>query len=54
MNINFGLFPPIASKEHLGKRLPSKEKKLAKKQALTTRALNDCTQWLAEKNNLFL
>ncbi|EJF78423.1 methylenetetrahydrofolate--tRNA-(uracil(54)-C(5))-methyltransferase (FADH(2)-oxidizing) TrmFO [Bartonella birtlesii] len=49
MNINLGLFPPIASREYLGIRLPSKEKKLAKKRALTSRALNDCTQWLAEK-----
>ncbi|WP_406604397.1 methylenetetrahydrofolate--tRNA-(uracil(54)-C(5))-methyltransferase (FADH(2)-oxidizing) TrmFO [Bartonella gliris] len=53
MNINFGLFPPIASINHSGKRLPSKEKKLAKKQAITARALNDCMQWLTggEKNN---
>ncbi|WP_409361810.1 methylenetetrahydrofolate--tRNA-(uracil(54)-C(5))-methyltransferase (FADH(2)-oxidizing) TrmFO [Bartonella heixiaziensis] len=53
MNINFGLFPPIASVNHSGKRLPSKEKKIAKKQALTARALNDCIQWLTggEKNN---
>ncbi|MBX4336230.1 methylenetetrahydrofolate--tRNA-(uracil(54)-C(5))-methyltransferase (FADH(2)-oxidizing) TrmFO [Bartonella raoultii] len=49
MNINFGLFPPIDSNKNLGKRLPSKEKKLAKKQALTTRALNDCTQWLKQQ-----
>ncbi|WP_019219611.1 methylenetetrahydrofolate--tRNA-(uracil(54)-C(5))-methyltransferase (FADH(2)-oxidizing) TrmFO [Bartonella florencae] len=49
MNINFGLFPPIDSIEHLRKRLPSKEKKLTKKQALTSRALNDCMQWLTEK-----
>ncbi|WP_208441986.1 methylenetetrahydrofolate--tRNA-(uracil(54)-C(5))-methyltransferase (FADH(2)-oxidizing) TrmFO [Bartonella raoultii] len=49
MNINFGLFPPIASIKQLGKRLPNNEKKLAKKQALTARALADCAQWLAEK-----
>ncbi|WP_336294173.1 methylenetetrahydrofolate--tRNA-(uracil(54)-C(5))-methyltransferase (FADH(2)-oxidizing) TrmFO [Bartonella sp. CB169] len=46
MNINFGLFPPIAVAENSKKRLPSKEKKLAKKQSITDRALNDCIQWL--------
>ncbi|VEJ45220.1 methylenetetrahydrofolate--tRNA-(uracil(54)-C(5))-methyltransferase (FADH(2)-oxidizing) TrmFO [Bartonella vinsonii] len=56
MNINFGLFPPVEPMKHLGKRLLSKEKKLAKKQALTARALNDCIQWLADKeqNSSFL
>ncbi|WP_208435274.1 methylenetetrahydrofolate--tRNA-(uracil(54)-C(5))-methyltransferase (FADH(2)-oxidizing) TrmFO [Bartonella phoceensis] len=49
MNINFGLFPPIDSIKNLEKGLSSKEKKIAKKQAITARALNDCTQWLAEK-----
>ncbi|OLL53797.1 methylenetetrahydrofolate--tRNA-(uracil(54)-C(5))-methyltransferase (FADH(2)-oxidizing) TrmFO [Bartonella henselae] len=54
MNINFGLFPPIASASYSGKRLPSKEKKLAKKQAITARALDTCIQWLIneEKNKL--
>ncbi|EJF80653.1 methylenetetrahydrofolate-tRNA-(uracil-5-)-methyltransferase TrmFO [Bartonella sp. DB5-6] len=46
MNINFGLFPPIVSLKYSGKRLPSKEKKIAKKQAITARALDDCIQWL--------
>ncbi|ENN93487.1 methylenetetrahydrofolate--tRNA-(uracil(54)-C(5))-methyltransferase (FADH(2)-oxidizing) TrmFO [Bartonella bovis] len=46
MNINFGLFPPIDCAYYLEKRLSSKEKKLAKKQAIITRALNDCIQWL--------
>ncbi|UNE54721.1 methylenetetrahydrofolate--tRNA-(uracil(54)-C(5))-methyltransferase (FADH(2)-oxidizing) TrmFO [Bartonella machadoae] len=49
MNINFGLFPPINPLELSGKHLSSKEKKIAKKQALTARALNDCLQWLADK-----
>ncbi|MET3590038.1 methylenetetrahydrofolate--tRNA-(uracil-5-)-methyltransferase [Bartonella silvatica] len=55
MNINFGLFPPIDSSENLGKRLPNNEKKLAKKRAITARALNDCIQWLEnkEKNRFF-
>ncbi|WP_208432824.1 methylenetetrahydrofolate--tRNA-(uracil(54)-C(5))-methyltransferase (FADH(2)-oxidizing) TrmFO [Bartonella taylorii] len=48
MNINFGLFPPIASLKHSGKRLPSKEKKIAKKQAITARALDDCIRWLKD------
>ncbi|MET3560480.1 methylenetetrahydrofolate--tRNA-(uracil-5-)-methyltransferase [Bartonella japonica] len=49
MNINFGLFPPIDSTRNSGKRLPSKEKKLAKKQDITARALNDCIQWLTDQ-----
>lgn len=49
MNINFGLFPPIDSIKHREKHLSSKEKKIAKKQALTARALSDCTQWLKER-----
>ncbi|UTO28800.1 methylenetetrahydrofolate--tRNA-(uracil(54)-C(5))-methyltransferase (FADH(2)-oxidizing) TrmFO [Bartonella harrusi] len=49
MNINFGLFPPINPRDLSEKRLPSKEKKLVKKQALTARALNDCLQWLTGK-----
>ncbi|WP_455481194.1 methylenetetrahydrofolate--tRNA-(uracil(54)-C(5))-methyltransferase (FADH(2)-oxidizing) TrmFO [Bartonella sp. B12(2025)] len=46
MNINFGLFPPIAVVKRSEKHLPSKEKKLAKKQSITARALDDCIQWL--------
>ncbi|WP_336287819.1 MULTISPECIES: methylenetetrahydrofolate--tRNA-(uracil(54)-C(5))-methyltransferase (FADH(2)-oxidizing) TrmFO [unclassified Bartonella] len=49
MNINFGLFPPIISATPLEKRLLSKEKKLAKKQAITARALHDCAQWLQNR-----
>ncbi|WP_455482332.1 methylenetetrahydrofolate--tRNA-(uracil(54)-C(5))-methyltransferase (FADH(2)-oxidizing) TrmFO [Bartonella sp. B35(2025)] len=48
MNINFGLFLPIASVDHSVKYLSSKEKKLAKKQAITIRAINDCIQWLTD------
>ncbi|WP_175869479.1 methylenetetrahydrofolate--tRNA-(uracil(54)-C(5))-methyltransferase (FADH(2)-oxidizing) TrmFO [Bartonella gabonensis] len=51
MNINFGLFPPITSLKHSGQRLPSKEKKIAKKQVITERALNDCIQWLTDKES---
>ncbi|WP_019223797.1 methylenetetrahydrofolate--tRNA-(uracil(54)-C(5))-methyltransferase (FADH(2)-oxidizing) TrmFO [Bartonella rattaustraliani] len=49
MNINFGLFPPIDSTKASEKRLPSKEKKLAKKQDITARALNDCIKWLTKQ-----
>ncbi|WP_208431467.1 methylenetetrahydrofolate--tRNA-(uracil(54)-C(5))-methyltransferase (FADH(2)-oxidizing) TrmFO [Bartonella doshiae] len=52
MNINFGLFPPLDSVHHSRKCFSSKEKKFAKKQAITARALNHCMQWLndGEKN----
>ncbi|WP_332066154.1 methylenetetrahydrofolate--tRNA-(uracil(54)-C(5))-methyltransferase (FADH(2)-oxidizing) TrmFO [Bartonella sp. CB189] len=49
MNINFGLFPPIDFVHSSEKRLSSKEKKLAKKQAISARALNDCIKWLKNK-----
>jgi len=49
MNVNFGLFPPLARavrSEH-GERLRGAEKALARKRALTRRALADLEQWLA-------
>jgi len=46
MNINFGLFPPVEVAKIEGKRLRGKEKTIAKKQAMTARALSDCRQWL--------
>ena len=46
MNINFGLFPPIEAPKMDGKRLRGKEKTIAKKKALTARALADCRAWL--------
>jgi methylenetetrahydrofolate--tRNA-(uracil-5-)-methyltransferase len=48
MNINFGLFPPLASapKSPDGKRLRGSEKALAKKRALTSRALGDFRSWI--------
>lgn len=49
MNINFGLFPPIDIEKPEGKRLRGKEKTLAKKQALSKRALEDCKNWLNEE-----
>ncbi len=49
MNVNFGLFPPLAHALDVGedgKRLRGPEKGLAKKRALSCRALNDLAQWL--------
>ncbi len=56
MNINFGLFPPLAAmpKSPDGKRLRGNEKALAKKRALTARALNDVRQWLDCKSSMEL
>jgi methylenetetrahydrofolate--tRNA-(uracil-5-)-methyltransferase len=50
MNVNFGLFPPLAnapSKDASAKRLRGPEKTVAKKRAITARALDDLAQWLA-------
>jgi methylenetetrahydrofolate--tRNA-(uracil-5-)-methyltransferase len=50
MNVNFGLFPPLThapAKDADGKRLRGPAKALAKKRALTSRALADLEQWLA-------
>lgn len=46
MNVNFGLFPPVEVPRQEGVRLRGKEKTIAKKQALSARALNDCRNWL--------
>src|SRR6187402_3157553 len=46
MNVNFGLFPPVEAPKSDGKRLRGKEKIVAKRHAVTSRALNDCRQWL--------
>src|SRR5438552_14140540 len=50
MNVNFGLFPPLASvpKSLDGKRLRGAEKALAKKRALTERALIDLKRWIGD------
>jgi methylenetetrahydrofolate--tRNA-(uracil-5-)-methyltransferase len=51
MNINFGLFPPLAqapTKKADGTRLRGNEKTVAKKQAISTRALSDLDRWIAE------
>ncbi|MER2534626.1 MAG: methylenetetrahydrofolate--tRNA-(uracil(54)-C(5))-methyltransferase (FADH(2)-oxidizing) TrmFO [Rhizobiaceae bacterium] len=47
MNVNFGLFPPVEAPKTEGRRLRGKEKTLAKKRAMTVRALADCRIWLA-------
>jgi methylenetetrahydrofolate--tRNA-(uracil-5-)-methyltransferase len=50
MNINFGLFPPLASvptKKADGTRLRGNEKTIAKKQAMSARALADLDLWIA-------
>ncbi|CAG0972514.1 MAG: methylenetetrahydrofolate--tRNA-(uracil(54)-C(5))-methyltransferase (FADH(2)-oxidizing) TrmFO [Rhizobiaceae bacterium] len=46
MNVNFGLFPPIEAPKADGKRLRGKDKTVAKKKAMTARALDDCRAWL--------
>ena len=51
MNINFGLFPPLAdppTKKTDGTRLRGNEKTIAKKQAISRRALSDLEIWIAE------
>ena len=51
MNINFGLFPPLASlptKKPDGSRLRGNEKTVAKKQAMSARALADLDRWIAD------
>ena len=51
MNINFGLFPPLPqnpTKNADGGRLRGNEKTIAKKQAMSARALVDLDRWVAE------
>ena len=47
MNVNFGLFPPIATPrlDEAGKRLPGPERGLARKRALSARAERDLARW---------
>ena len=49
MNINYGLLPTIEVPEHdaSGKRIKGKEKGVAKKRAVSLRALADLKHWLA-------
>ena len=51
MNVNFGLFPPLAyppTKKPDGTRLRGNEKTVARKQAISARALVDLDRWIAE------
>jgi methylenetetrahydrofolate--tRNA-(uracil-5-)-methyltransferase len=51
MNVNFGLFPPLSSpptKKPDGTRLRGNEKTVAKRQALSARALADLDRWIAD------
>jgi methylenetetrahydrofolate--tRNA-(uracil-5-)-methyltransferase len=51
MNVNFGLFPPLASpptKKPDGSRLRGSEKTVAKKQAMSARALCDLDRWMSD------
>lgn len=51
MNINFGLFPPLATaptKKPDGTRLRGNEKTVAKKQAMSALALADLDRWVAD------
>ncbi|HEU5274558.1 MAG TPA: FADH(2)-oxidizing methylenetetrahydrofolate--tRNA-(uracil(54)-C(5))-methyltransferase TrmFO, partial [Xanthobacteraceae bacterium] len=49
MNVNFGLFPPLMRspiRTPDGGRLRGPAKSVAKKQALTARALDDLARWI--------
>ncbi len=47
MNINFGLFPPMATplKDEHGNKLRGKDKTRARRRLITVRALDDLTNW---------
>jgi methylenetetrahydrofolate--tRNA-(uracil-5-)-methyltransferase len=47
MNVNFGLFPPAQIVREPGRKLSGNEKGLARKRAITARALADLDRWLA-------
>ena len=51
MNVNFGLFPPLArtpTRGETGERLRGPAKTLARKRALTARALDDLARWIGD------
>jgi methylenetetrahydrofolate--tRNA-(uracil-5-)-methyltransferase len=51
MNINFGLFPPLTNppnKHPDGTRLRGNDKTIARKQAISARALSDLDRWIAD------
>ena len=49
MNVNFGLFPPLDAPTHdaAGNRIKGKDRGMARKRALSARALADLDRWLA-------
>ena len=49
MNVNFGLFPPLAQapRNETGRRLRGPEKAALKKRAMTDRARADLAGWIA-------
>ena len=47
MNVNFGLFPPIAAHPHPGGKGPHSSKGFDRKRALARRALADLDRWLS-------
>lgn len=52
MNVNLGLFPPLAEEDYPtapdGQKYRRKEKRIAKKKGLCARALRDCANWLEQ------
>ncbi|MCC6984175.1 MAG: methylenetetrahydrofolate--tRNA-(uracil(54)-C(5))-methyltransferase (FADH(2)-oxidizing) TrmFO [Bauldia sp.] len=50
MNVNFGLFPPM--REPAGEKLRGNEKTIAKRKALTRRALADLDLWLGREQSI--
>jgi methylenetetrahydrofolate--tRNA-(uracil-5-)-methyltransferase len=54
MNVNFGLFPPLEAPRlgENGKRLRGKAKTLARKRALSERALGAFLEWLESRARL--
>ena len=49
MNVNFGLFPPLDAPSHdaQGNKIKGKDRGVARKRALSARALADLDRWLA-------
>jgi methylenetetrahydrofolate--tRNA-(uracil-5-)-methyltransferase len=51
MNVNFGLFPPLASPPARGPdgtRLRGNDKTIAKRRAISARALSDLDRWITD------
>jgi methylenetetrahydrofolate--tRNA-(uracil-5-)-methyltransferase len=46
MNVNFGLFPPVTTASETGKKISGPERGLAKRRAISARALADLDVWL--------